>query len=78
MVNKNIFLLFFIFIFSLGVYSQTKLTEKDSLSIIKVLDFQQSAWNDGNIDYKLIRNYAIENSWSRRARGMIDFIDSKS
>ena len=50
MVNKNIFLLFFIFIFSLGVYSQTKLTEKDSLSIMKVLDFQQSAWNDGNID----------------------------
>ena len=50
MVNKNIFLLIFIFIFSLSVYSQTKLTEKDSLSIMKVLDFQQSAWNDGNID----------------------------
>ena len=41
-------LIFFIFFGQL--YSQNPISIKDSLNIMKVMDFQEKAWNNGDID----------------------------
>jgi len=41
-------LIFFIFFGQL--YSQSPISIKDSLDIMKVMDFQEKAWNNGDID----------------------------
>ena len=39
-----------LFIFFGQLYSQNPISIKDSLDIIKVMDFQEKAWNNGDID----------------------------
>ena len=49
MIFRNFFFVT-LFISSLNVFSQNKISVKDSLSIMKVMSFQQDAWNQGDID----------------------------
>ena len=49
MIFKNFFFAI-LFISSLNIFSQNKISVKDSLSIMKVMSFQQDAWNQGDID----------------------------
>ena len=57
-MNKYIFLVFLFFTFS--VNGQTKISLKDSISISKVLKFQEEAWNAGNIN-KFMEGYLKSN-----------------
>jgi len=57
-LNKYIFLVFLFFTFS--VNGQTKISLKDSISISKVLKFQEEAWNTGNIN-KFMEGYLKSN-----------------
>ena len=50
MIFRNFFFAI-LFISSLNIFSQNKISVKDSLSIMKVMSFQQDAWNQGDIDY---------------------------
>ena len=47
---KKIFFFISIFVISYTNYSQDKISLKDSLSIIKVMNLQEIAWNNGDID----------------------------
>lgn len=49
MIFRNFFFAI-LFISSLNIFSQNKISVKDSLSIMKVMSFQQDAWNLGDID----------------------------
>ena len=49
MIFRNFFFAI-LFISSLNIFSQNKISVKDSLSIMKVMSFQQDAWNQGDID----------------------------
>ena len=49
MIFRNFFFVT-LFISSLNIFSQNKISVKDSLSIMKVMSFQQDAWNQGDID----------------------------
>ena len=49
MIFRNFFFAI-LFISSLNILSQNKISVKDSLSIMKVMSFQQDAWNQGDID----------------------------
>lgn len=49
MIFRNFFFATLL-ISSLNNYSQNKIPVKDSLSIMKVMSFQQDAWNKGDID----------------------------
>jgi len=49
MIFRNFFFAT-LFISSLNIFSQNKISVKDSLSIMKVMSFQQDAWNQGDID----------------------------
>ena len=49
MIFRNFFFVT-LFISSLNIFSQNKISLKDSLSIMKVMSFQQDAWNQGDID----------------------------
>jgi len=49
MIFRNFFFAI-LFISSLNIFSQNKISLKDSLSIMKVMSFQQDAWNQGDID----------------------------
>ena len=49
MIFRNFFFAI-LFISSLNIFSQNKISVKDSLSIMKVISFQQDAWNQGDID----------------------------
>ena len=51
----NYKLLFFL-LFTFSVSGQTKISLNDSISIIKVLKFQEEAWNAGNIN-KFMEGY---------------------
>ncbi len=48
------FLIFLLLTFS--VCGQTRISLKDSISIVKVLKFQEDAWNEGNIN-KFMEGY---------------------
>ena len=47
---KKIFFFISIFVISHTNYSQDKISLKDSLSIINVMNLQEIAWNNGDID----------------------------
>ena len=49
MIFRNFFFAI-LFISSLNIFSQNKISVNDSLSIMKVMSFQQDAWNQGDID----------------------------
>ena len=49
MIFRNFFFATLL-ISSLNNYSQNKIPVKDSLSIMKVMNLQQDAWNKGDID----------------------------
>ncbi|MBT4960812.1 MAG: nuclear transport factor 2 family protein [Flavobacteriaceae bacterium] len=49
MIFRNFFFAI-LFISSLNIFSQNKISVQDSLSIMKVMSFQQDAWNQGDID----------------------------
>ena len=49
MIFRNFFFVT-LFISSLNIFSQNKISVKDSLSIMNVMSFQQDAWNQGDID----------------------------
>ncbi|MDB4086206.1 nuclear transport factor 2 family protein [Flavobacteriaceae bacterium] len=49
MIFRNFFFVT-LFISSLNIFSQNKISVKDSLSIMNVMIFQQDAWNQGDID----------------------------
>ena len=49
MIFRNFFFAI-LFISSLNIFSQNKISVKDSLSIMKVMSFQQDALNQGDID----------------------------
>ena len=49
MIFRNFFFAI-LFISYLNIFSQNKISVKDSLSIMKVMSFQQDAWNQGDID----------------------------
>ncbi|MDB0043058.1 nuclear transport factor 2 family protein [Flavobacteriaceae bacterium] len=49
MIFRNFFFVT-LFISSLNIFSQNKISLKDSLSIMNVMIFQQDAWNQGDID----------------------------
>ena len=49
MIFRNFFFAI-LFISSLNIFSKNKISVKDSLSIMKVMSFQQDAWNQGDID----------------------------
>lgn len=53
MINYKL-LIFLLFTFS--VSGQTRISLKDSISIVKVLKFQEDAWNEGNIN-KFMEGY---------------------
>ncbi len=57
-MTKYKFLVFLFFTFS--VNGQTKISLKDSISISKVLKFQEEAWNAGNIN-KFMEGYLKSN-----------------
>jgi len=57
-LTKYKFLVFLFFTFS--VNGQTKISLKDSISISKVLKFQEEAWNAGNIN-KFMEGYLKSN-----------------
>ena len=53
-MTNYIFLIFLLLTFS--VTGQTRISLKDSISIVKVLKFQEDAWNEGNIN-KFMEGY---------------------
>ena len=53
-MTNYIFLIFLLLTFS--VCGQTRISLKDSISIVKVLKFQEDAWNEGNIN-KFMEGY---------------------